>query len=74
MVLMNIRSEQRSKLFDMAMEADCTDMREVLAMAKKLSRNINYEYRFQEESLENIHLYEQTLIQNEQNNEFRDVL
>ena len=74
MVLMNIRSEQRSKLFDMAIETDCTDMQEVLAMAKKLSRNINYEYRFQEESLENIHLYEQTLIQYEQNNEFRDVL
>lgn len=49
-------------------------MQEVLAMAKKLSRNLDHEYRFQEESLENIHLYEQILIQHEQNNEFRDVL
>jgi hypothetical protein len=70
---MRIRSEENKDLFSLATASDCTDMQEVLDMAKKLSRKQKPEYRFHEESMENVHLYEKTIIEHERNIEFRDV-
>jgi hypothetical protein len=67
-------SEEAKDLFSLATMPSCTDMQEVLAMAKKLSRKEETEYRFLEESKENVHLYEKIMIDHEKNNEFRDVL
>jgi hypothetical protein len=67
-------SEEAKDLFSLATAPSCTDMQEVLTMAKKLSRKRETEYRFLEESKENVHLYEKMMIDNERTQEFRDVL
>jgi len=67
-------SEEAKDLFSLVTAPSCTDMQEVLDMAKKLSRKRETEYRFLEESKENVHLYEKTIIDHEQNNELWNVL
>jgi len=67
-------SEEAKDLFSLVTAPSCTDMQEVLDMAKELSRKRETEYRFLEESKENVHLYEKTIIYHEQDDELRNVL